>query len=61
MHESRGQEQQKEIFLKLVEAQDAGLSVEQSRRQMCETFAIALEELLDIEQQGRVHQWPPLE
>ncbi len=60
MQDSHGQEQQKEIFLKLVEAQDAGSSVEQSRRQMCHQYDISLGELLEIEQQGRVHQWPPL-
>ena len=60
MSEALAREKQKEIFLKLVEEQDAGTSVEQSRQQVSEKFGISVSELFAIEQQGRLHQWPPL-
>jgi hypothetical protein len=60
MSELLAQDKQKEIFLRLVEEQDAGSSVEQSRQRVSQEFHISLTELFTIEQQGRLHQWPPL-
>ena len=60
MSEHVDEERRRLIFLNLVEKQDAGASVEQSRQKVCEDFDIPTAELLWIEQQGRLNQWPPL-
>ncbi len=50
----------KEVFLALVEAQDRGLSVAQSRREVAARFGITQARLARIEQEGLDHGWPPL-
>ena len=60
MSEPLAQEKRQEIFFKLVEEQDLGTSVELSRQRVSERFGISVPELLAIEQQGRLRQWPPL-
>ena len=50
----------KEIFLALVTAQDEGMSVEQSRREIGQRFGITEAEVVRIEREGLDNQWPPL-
>jgi transcription elongation GreA/GreB family factor len=51
----------KEIFLALVEAQDVGDNVLQSRKTVAERFAISEGRVRRIEQEGIDACWPPLE
>jgi hypothetical protein len=53
-------EQRKEIFLALVEAQDRALSVPQSRQLIAERFSLTDAQVRDIEREGLDQQWPPL-
>ena len=50
----------KEIFLALVEAQDGGASVAESRRVISQRFNLSVQEVRRIEQEGLHHEWPPL-
>ena len=54
------EERRKEIFLALVEAQDAGTAVAQSRREIAERFGISEGQVRKIEQEGLDGGWPPL-
>ena len=49
-----------EIFLALVEAQDAGASVEESRKLIAGRFGVTTEQIRRIEQEGLENGWPPL-
>lgn len=60
MTEPNAELNRRDIFRLLVEAQDAGESVEDSRNRIAVKFEITLEELFGIEQEGRVGNWPPL-
>jgi hypothetical protein len=51
----------KEIFLALVEAQDVGGNVLQSRNAIAKRFKISEERVRHIEQEGLDAGWPPLE
>lgn len=53
-------ETRREIFFKLVEEQDAGTAVEQSRNRIAGVYNITVQELRAIEQEGLSEQWPPL-
>lgn len=50
----------KEIFRALVEAQDQGLSVQESRAQIAAQFFLKAEEVAAIERTGIAESWPPL-
>ncbi|GIW81851.1 MAG: hypothetical protein KatS3mg105_3658 [Gemmatales bacterium] len=50
----------KEIFEKLVAAQDANMSVPQSRRYVADQFGINLRQVQQIEREGLDRLWPPL-
>jgi hypothetical protein len=50
----------KEIFLALVEAQDGGASVADSRKLVAQQFSISEQEVRRIEQEGLAMEWPPL-
>jgi hypothetical protein len=51
----------KEIFLALVEVQDAGgVSVPQSRKLVAERFGVTEGQVKTIETEGVDRQWPPL-
>jgi hypothetical protein len=53
--------QRREIFLNLVNAQDAGtLSVPESRNQVAQHFKITETQLKAIEEEGIEKEWPPL-
>ncbi len=49
-----------EIFRALVEAQDQGMSVPQSKKVIAERFGISEAQLLEIEEEGVDQEWPPL-
>ena len=50
----------KEIFLALVEAQDAHMTVPQSYKLVAKRFEITESQLRKIEHEGIDQQWPPL-
>jgi hypothetical protein len=50
----------KEIFRALVEAQDRGVSVAESRKLIAEQFAVSEDEVKRVERQGLDERWPPL-
>ncbi len=50
----------KDLFLRLVETQDGGVSVVDSRKRMAEEFGISVDEVLTIEREGISSRWPPL-
>ncbi len=54
------EEERREIFRALVEAQDQGMRVAQSRTTIAERFGIAEAKVRDIEREGLDHSWPPL-
>jgi hypothetical protein len=53
-------EQRQLIFRAVVEAQDAGMSVPDSRIDVAKRFSVTEEEIKEIEQEGMANQWPPL-
>ncbi|MBI1914780.1 MAG: hypothetical protein HYS12_08590 [Planctomycetes bacterium] len=62
-HDQEGQlpeDRRREIFLALVEAQDAGASATRSRQQMAERFGVTEQQVREIEREGLDGQWPPL-
>ena len=60
MSESLPEEKRQEIFLKLVDHQDAGTTVEQSRLKVADTYKLDLAALQVIEREGLSQKWPPL-
>jgi hypothetical protein len=48
------------IFKALVESQDEGMSVGESRAAIALQFSVTTEEVKDIEKEGLANQWPPL-
>ncbi len=54
------EEERREIFRALVEAQDQGMRVALSRTTIAERFGIAEALVRDIEREGLDHSWPPL-
>ena len=60
MNRELTKEQRQHIFFKIVEQQDAGTAIEQSRQRVSEEFQITIKQVVTIEQQGRLDQWPPL-
>jgi hypothetical protein len=54
-------EQRKAIFLELVRAQDQGLPVAQSRRDVAGMYGLSQRQLLAVEQEGLEARWPPLD
>ena len=63
MHEaerSLAEPRRKEIFLALVEAQDGGASVAESRTIIAQRFGVGEQEVRRIEQEGIDQGWPPL-
>jgi hypothetical protein len=63
MHETeqlQGDSRRKEIFQALVEAQDDGASVAESRKLIAQRYNVSEPELRKIEQEGIDQQWPPL-
>ena len=54
------QSQRMEVFRALVDAQDAGMSLPQSRQAICQKFAVNERQLKRIEREGLDANWPPL-
>jgi hypothetical protein len=52
--------QRMEVFRALVEVQDAGMSLPQSRQTICQKFAVNERQLKRIEREGLDANWPPL-
>lgn len=50
----------KEIFLRLVEVQDNGVSVVESRRRVADEFQLQMDDVMGIEREGLSSRWPPL-
>jgi hypothetical protein len=48
------------IFRALVEAQDSGQTVVDSRAEVARKFAVSEDAVKDIEREGLANQWPPL-
>jgi hypothetical protein len=48
------------VFQALVDAQDRGMVVAQSRKTIAEQFRIGEEQVRRIEQEGMEGNWPPL-
>ncbi len=55
------QEQRLEIFRALVEAQDSGTAVAESRKAVAERFGITEHQVRHIEREGLDALWPPLD
>lgn len=52
--------QRKQIFQTLVETQDKGVSVPESKKQVAAQYHITREQLEQIEKEGLEKDWPPL-
>ena len=50
----------REIFLALVEAQDQGMAVPESRKVTAERFRVSEKQVREIEKEGLDNRWPPL-
>jgi hypothetical protein len=57
---SPAEPRRKEIFLALVEAQDGGASVADSRKAVAQRYGVSEQEVRRIEQEGIDGGWPPL-
>jgi hypothetical protein len=54
------EDRRREIFLALVEAQDAGTAVAQSREAMAVRFGVPEQTVKEVEREGLDSGWPPL-
>jgi hypothetical protein len=54
------EEQRKEVFLTLVDAQDHDMDVAKSRQHIAARFGISEEQVRSIEREGLDNGWPPL-
>ena len=52
--------QRKAIFRALVETQDKGVKVAESRQAVAEQFSISEDQVSKIEREGLEKEWPPL-
>jgi hypothetical protein len=53
-------ESRQAIFQALVESQDSGLGVVESRAKVALQFSVQVEDVKKIEKEGLTNQWPPL-
>lgn len=53
-------EQRRAIFRALLDAQDAGQSVSESRAAVAGQFGVSEEQVKEVEREGIDQQWPPL-
>ena len=58
--EATSEARRKDVFSRLVEVQDGGASVVESRRLIAEQFAISVDDVVTIEREGISSRWPPL-
>jgi hypothetical protein len=54
-------EQRQIIFKAVVEAQDGGKSVAVSRAETARRFSVTEDQVKEIEREGSVNSWPPLD
>jgi hypothetical protein len=54
------EERRREVFVALVAAQDAGLSVAESRARVATQFGVDEKIVAAIEKEGLKEEWPPL-
>jgi hypothetical protein len=52
--------ERQEIFRSLVELQDRGVAVPQSRKIVCRRFGVEEWVVAEVEQEGIEEDWPPL-
>jgi chromosomal replication initiation ATPase DnaA len=50
----------KEIFAALVETQDQGITVAQSRKTVAARFGVTVQQVMQVEREGMDNDWPPL-
>jgi hypothetical protein len=60
LENSLSEDRRKDIFRALVEAQDGGASVAESRDQVAQQFGVSEQEVRRIEREGLDKGWPPL-
>ncbi len=60
LSDSLSEDRRREIFAAIVEAQDRGISVAESRQQVAAKFGITRDAVAQIEREGMDHEWPPL-
>jgi hypothetical protein len=53
-------DQKQAIFKALVESQDAGMTVEESRSELAKVFSLSMDQVVSIEREGLDEEWPPL-
>jgi len=53
-------EQRQMIFKAVVEAQDGGQTVTESRAEAARRFSVTEDQVKEIEREGMDNQWPPL-
>jgi hypothetical protein len=54
------EDQRKEVFLALVDAQDHDMGVQQSRQHVAARFGLSELQVRRIEREGLDNSWPPL-
>ncbi len=59
-NKSLSEEERKAIFLALVQAQDNGMGVVRTRKEVAETFGLTDRQVRQIEAEGIDAGWPPL-
>jgi len=57
---SLSEDQRKEVFLALVDAQDHDMGVQKSRQLVAARFGLSEQQVRHIEREGLDNEWPPL-
>jgi hypothetical protein len=60
MDQQFAEDQRKEIFMALVDAQDHEMTVAQSRQFIAKRFGVTEDQVRQIEREGLDRLWPPL-
>ena len=58
--QSLSEARRKQIFLALVQVQDQGVRVAQSRKIIARRFGVSEDQIRQTEEQGLESEWPPL-
>ena len=61
MTETISEDRRREVFAALVAAQDGGLDVAASRKQVAREHGLTAKQVEKIEKEGLDAQWPPLD
>jgi len=54
------EDRRREVFLALVQAQDAGTAVADSRAAVAERYGLTDRQVREVEREGLDYEWPPL-